>query len=213
LNNLFRLGAYVYYGAETQRVHSSGHAKRDELKLVIESVRPEYFKPIHGEFRHLVLHGRLAQELGIPEDHTFVMEDGQILEIYQGKARLSQEKADASYVLVDGLGVGDVGNIVLRDRQAMAKDGIFVVILTVDHETGKIVTSPDIISRGFIYMRQREDLVYKARQEVKKMFTRHNEKYPANWDFIKKALRQEMGEFLFAETERRPMVIPVIIEV
>jgi len=213
LNNLFRLGAYVYYGSETQRVHTSGHAKRDELKLVIESVRPEYFKPIHGEFRHLVLHGRLAQELGIPEEKTFVMEDGQILEIQNGKARLSQEKAEASYVLIDGLGVGDVGNIVLRDRQAMAKDGIFVVILTVDHETGKIVTSPDIISRGFIYMRQREDLVYKARQEVKKMFARHNEKYPDNWDFIQKALRQEMGEFLFAETERRPMIIPVIIEV
>lgn len=213
LNNLFRLGANVYYGSEAQRIHSSGHAKRDELKKVIETVKPEYFMPIHGEFRHLVLHGRLAEELGIKEDHVFVMEDGQILEVQQGKAKIAHEKADASYVLVDGLGVGDVGNIVLRDRQAMAKDGIFVVILTIDHETGKIVTSPDIISRGFIYMRQREDLVYKARQEVKKMFSHHNEKYPANWDFIKKAIRQEMGEFLFAETERRPMVIPVVIEV
>jgi ribonuclease J len=213
VNNLFREGANVYYGSEAQRIHSSGHAKRDELKLVIRTVKPEYFIPIHGEFRHLVLHSRLAQELGIPADHTFVIEDGQIFEIYQGKARISQEKADASYVLVDGLGVGDVGNIVLRDRQAMAKDGIFVVILTVDHETGKIITSPDIISRGFIYMREREDLVYKARQEVKKMFARYNEKYPGNWDYIKKAIRQEMGEFLFAETERRPMVIPVIIEV
>ena len=213
VNNLFKQGADVFYGSEAQRLHSSGHAKRDELKLVITSVKPEYFIPIHGEYRHLVLHVRLAQELGIPEDHTFVMEDGHIFEIYQGKARLSQERAEASYVLVDGLGVGDVGNIVLRDRQAMAKDGIFVVILTVDHETGKIVTSPDIISRGFIYMREREDLVYKARQEVKKMFAKHNEKYPANWDFIKKSIRQEMGEFLFAETERRPMVIPVIIEV
>ncbi|MGA2666667.1 MAG: ribonuclease J [Patescibacteria group bacterium] len=213
LNNLFRLGADVFYGSESQRVHSSGHAKRDELALVIRSVHPEYFMPIHGEFRHLVLHGRLAQELGIAEDHIFVMEDGQILEIQNGKARLSQEKADASYVLVDGLGIGDVGNIVLRDRQAMAKDGIFVVILTVDHETGKIITSPDIISRGFIYMREREDLVYKARQEVKKMFARHNEKYPANWDYIKKSLRQEIGDFLFAETERKPMIIPVIIEV
>jgi len=213
LNNLFKQGADVFYGSEAQRIHSSGHAKRDELKLVISTVKPEYFMPIHGEFRHLVLHQRLAQELGISEQNAFVMEDGQILEIQQGKGRIAQEKADASYVLVDGLGVGDVGNIVLRDRQAMAKDGIFVVILTVDHENGKIVTSPDIISRGFIYMRQREDLVYKARQEVKKMFARHNEKYPANWDFIKKAIRQEMGEFLFAETERKPMIIPVIIEV
>ncbi|OGD56792.1 hypothetical protein A2V71_01440 [Candidatus Berkelbacteria bacterium RBG_13_40_8] len=214
VNNLFRLGAYVYYGSERQKVHSSGHAKRAELKLVTATIKPEYFIPIHGEFRHLVLHAQLAQELGIPEDHAFVIDDGQVVEILEGgKARIAPQKVDASYVLVDGLGVGDVGNIVLRDRQAMAKDGIFVVILTVDHETGKIITSPDIISRGFIYMREREDLVFKARQEVKKMFQKHNEKYPANWDFIKKAMRQELGEFLFKETERRPMVIPVIIEV
>lgn len=213
VNNLFREGADVFYGSEAQRIHSSGHAKRDDLKLVISTVNPEYFVPIHGEYRHLVLHTRLAQSLGIAEDHTIILEDGQILEIQNGRGRVAQERADASYVLVDGLGIGDVGNIVLRDRQAMAKDGIFVVILTVDHETGKIVTSPDIISRGFIYMREREDLVFKARQEIKKMFARHNEKYPANWDFIKKAIRQEMGEFLYKETERRPMVIPVIIEV
>ncbi|MBM2820802.1 MAG: RNA-metabolising metallo-beta-lactamase, ribonuclease, partial [Candidatus Berkelbacteria bacterium] len=213
VNNLFKEGADVFYGSESQHLHSSGHAKRDELKLVISTVKPEYFIPIHGEYRHLVLHTRLAQELGIPEDHTFVMEDGHIFEIQNGQGKVAQEKADASFVLVDGLGIGDVGNIVLRDRQAMAKDGIFVVILTIDHETGKIVTSPDIISRGFIYMREREDLVYKSRQEVKKMFSRHNEKYPANWDYIKKSIRQEMGEFLFAETERKPMVIPVIIEV
>jgi ribonuclease J len=213
VNNLYRLGANVFYGSEREKVHSSGHAKREELKLVIANVKPEYFLPIHGEYRHLVLHARLAQELGIPEANTFVIEDGQVIEIDEKGARISTQKVDASYVLVDGLGVGDVGNIVLRDRQAMAKDGIFVVILTVDHETGKLITSPDIISRGFIYMREREDLVYKSRQEVKKMFAKHNEKYPANWDFIKKAMRQELGEFLFTETERRPMIIPVIIEV
>lgn len=213
VNNLFRLGADVFYGAEREHLHSSGHAKRDELKLVIATVKPEYFIPIHGEFRHLVLHTRLAQELGVKPEHTFPIEDGQVIEIKDGIAKLSNEKVDASYVLVDGLGVGDVGNIVLRDRQAMAKDGIFVVIMTVDHETGKLITSPDIISRGFIYMREREDLVFKARQEIKKMFTKHNEKYPANWDFIKKAMRQELGDFLYKETERRPMIIPVIIEV
>lgn len=213
VNNLFREGADVFYGSEREKLHSSGHAKRDELKLVIATLKPKYFLPIHGEYRHLVLHTRLAQELGIPADNTFVMEDGQILEVGREKAKISHEKIDASYVLVDGLGVGDVGNIVLRDRQAMAKDGIFVVILTVDHENGKIITSPDIISRGFIYMREREDLVYRARQEVKRMFAKHNEKYPANWDYIKKAIRNEMGEFLYVETERRPMIIPVIIEI
>ncbi|MFA6492843.1 MAG: ribonuclease J [Patescibacteria group bacterium] len=213
VNNLFKEGADVFYGGEAQRIHSSGHAKRDELQLVIETVKPEYFIPIHGEYRHLVLHTRLAESLTVKEGNAIVLEDGQIFEIQNGTGRIAKEKTDASYVLVDGLGVGDVGNIVLRDRQAMAKDGIFVVILTIDHENGKIVTSPDIISRGFIYMREREDLVYKARQEVRRMFSRHNEKYPANWDFIKKAIRQEMGEFLFKETQRRPMIIPVIIEV
>lgn len=213
VNNLFRLGADVFYGAEREHLHSSGHAKREELKLVIATVKPEYFMPIHGEFRHLVLHTRLAQELGVKPEHAFAIEDGQIIDISGGVAKISAQKVDASYVLVDGLGVGDVGNIVLRDRQAMAKDGIFVVIMTVDHETGKIITSPDIISRGFIYMREREDLVFKARQEIKKMFQKHNEKYPANWDFIKKAMRQELGDFLYKETERRPMIIPVIIEV
>lgn len=213
VNNLFRLGADVFYGSERERLHSSGHAKRDELKLVIATVKPEYFIPIHGEFRHLVLHTRLAVELGVKAENAFAIEDGQVVEVLDKKARISNQKVDASYVLVDGLGVGDVGNIVLRDRQAMAKDGIFVVILTVDHETGKIITSPDIISRGFIYMREREDLVYKARQEIRKMFAKHNEKYPANWDYIKKSMRQELGDLLYAETERRPMVIPVIIEV
>jgi ribonuclease J len=213
VNNLFKEGADVFYGSEAQGIHSSGHAKRDELQRVIETIKPEYFIPIHGEYRHLVLHTRLAVTLGVKEENAVVLEDGQIFEIQNGKASIAHETADASYVLVDGLGVGDVGNIVIRDRQAMAKDGIFVVILTVNHETGKIVTSPDIISRGFIYMREREDLVYKARQEVKKMFARHNEKYPANWDFIKKSIRQEMGDLLYKETERKPMIIPVIIEV
>jgi len=127
--------------------------------------------------------------------------------------RVTPLKVPAGYVLVDGLGVGDVGQIVLRDRQAMAKDGIFVVILTVDHQSGKILTSPDIISRGFIYMREREDLVSQARQEIRKMFAHHNERYPLQWDYIKKAIREELSEFLYKKTERRPMVIPVVIEV
>lgn len=213
VNNLYRLGADVFYGAEKEKIHSSGHAKREELKLVIATVKPQYFLPIHGEFRHLVLHTRLAQELGIKPENTFSIEDGQVIEIQNGIAKVSNQKVDSSLVLVDGLGVGDVGNIVLRDRQAMAKEGIFVVILTVDHESGRILTSPDIISRGFIYMREREDLVYKARQEVKKIFARQIEKYPGGWDIIKKNMRQEIGDFLYTETERRPMVIPVIIEI
>jgi ribonuclease J len=212
VNNLYREGAQVVMGKEVD-VHVSGHASQEELKMMIGILKPEYFIPIHGEYRQLYKHARLAQDLGIEGRKIFVVENGQVVEFDKEGARITRERVPAGYVLVDGLGIGDVGNIVLRDRQAMAKEGVFVVILTIDHSTGKILTSPDIISRGFVYMRAAEDLIFKARQEVKNIFARHNEKYPMNWDFVKKAIREEMGEFLFTHTQRRPMVIPVIIEV
>lgn len=222
INNLFREGADVYYGSE-RPIHASGHAKREDLFEVIKLTKPKYFIPIHGEYRHLVLHARLAQQAGLEAANTFVVEDGQVVEfgrkILNGVetqevvGRVTPLKVPAGYVLVDGLGIGDVGQIVLRDRQAMAKDGIFVVILTVDHRSGKILTSPDIISRGFIYMREREDLVQQARAEIRKMFAHHNERYPMQWDYTKKAIRDELSEFLYHKTQRQPMVIPVIIEV
>lgn len=212
INNLFREGATVVYGKSVD-IHVSGHANQEEMKMLLALARPKYFIPIHGEFRFLVLHAKLAAEMGVEPKNTIVAEDGDIVEFKNQMAKLYQKRVPHGYVLVDGLGIGDVGNIVLRDRQAMAKDGIFVVILTVDKSTGKIVTSPDIISRGFVYMRAAEDLIFKARQEVKNMFTRHNQKYPMNWEFIKRALRDEMSEFLYNQTQRRPMVIPVIIEI
>ncbi len=213
INNLFKTGANVIYGGEASELHASGHAKAEELKIMISIIRPEYFIPIHGEYRHLMRHAQIAHSLGVDNKKIFVMDNGEIAEFSKEEGKLTDKKVPAGYVLVDGLGVGDIGNIVLRDRQAMAKDGIFVIILTIDHKTGKVVTSPDIISRGFVYMRASEELIYKARQEVRRMFSHHNEKYPANWDYIKRTLRDEMGEFLFKETQRRPMVIPVIIEV
>lgn len=213
IDNLFREGAEVIYGGESAEVHASGHAKGEDLKTVMKLLRPKYFIPIHGEFRHLVRHAQLARQMGIDPRNIFVIENGEIVEFDKNSGRIISSKAPSGYVLVDGLGVGDVGNIVLRDRQAMAKDGIFVVILTIDHTNGKIVTSPDIISRGFVYMRAREDLIQKSRQEVRRMFSHHNEKCPADWDYIKREIRDEMGEFLYKETQRRPMVIPVIIEV
>ncbi len=212
VNNLYKEGAQVVMGKEVD-VHVSGHASQEELKMMIGILKPEYFIPIHGEYRQLYKHARLAQNLAIENRKIFVVENGQVVEFDKEGARITRERVPAGYVLVDGLGIGDVGNIVLRDRQAMAKEGVFVVILTIDHTTGKILTSPDIISRGFVYMRAAEDLIFKARQEVKNIFARHNEKYPMNWDFVKKAIREEMGGFLFTQTQRRPMVIPVIIEV
>ena len=161
-------------------------------------------------------HAQLAQDMGVvDEEHCLVADDGQIIEFSKGVGSVTNKRVPASYVMVDGLGVGDVGNIVLRDRRAMAQDGIFVIILTVDHETGQIATSPDIISRGFIYMRENEQLVHKARAEIKNLFRKHvgESGAHADWGLIKQKLRDDMGEFLFRETERRPMVIPVVIEV
>jgi len=213
INNLFKEGAEVIYGGEKADIHASGHAKADELRLMMSMMSPEYFIPIHGEYRHLVRNAQLATSMGIDPKKIIVAENGEVVEFDKDKGELTNQKVPSGYVLVDGLGVGDVGNIVLRDRQAMAKDGIFVLILTVDHTTGKIVTSPDIISRGFVYMRAAEELIHGARNEVKRMFASHNEKYPLNWDYIKRAIRDELGEYLFNKTQRRPMVIPVIIEV
>jgi len=217
MDNLFRAGAQVIY-QKLLDVHTSGHANQEDLKLMLALVRPKYLMPVHGERHRLMLHCRIAQEMGIvDEEHCLVGDDGQVIEFSKGKGDVTNKRVPASYVMVDGLGVGDVGNIVLRDRRAMAQDGIFVIIVTVNHETGEIVTSPDIISRGFIYMREREDLVHKARAEIRKIFTKTTslaKRGPkTDWTTAKQRLRDDMGEFLFKETERRPMVIPVVIEV
>jgi ribonuclease J len=212
IDNLFREGANVIYGKAVD-VHVSGHASQEELKLMLSLIKPKYFIPMHGDYRFLIAHAHLAQQVGIDAKNILIAENGNIIEINKDEAKILPQRIQSGYILVDGLGIGDVGNIVLRDRQAMAKDGIFVIILTVDHTNGKIVTSPDIISRGFVYMRAREDLIQKSRAEVRKMFSFHSEKYPLNWDYIKRMVRDELGEFLYKETQRRPMVIPVIIEV
>ena len=216
MDNLFRAGAQVVY-QKLMDVHTSGHANQEDLKLMIALIKPLYIMPIHGERHKLMLHARIAREMGVVDEaHCLVADDGQVVEFHNNHGEVTNKRVPASYVMVDGLGVGDVGNIVLRDRKAMAQDGIFVIIVTIDHQTNQIVTSPDIISRGFIYMRESEDLVHKARAEVKKIFLKHAEPKghaKADWSVVKQKLRDELGEYLFKETERRPMVIPVVIEV
>jgi ribonuclease J len=212
VNKLFKLGAEVIYGGESADIHASGHAKRADLAEVLKLVRPKYFMPMHGEFRHLILHAKLALSCGVKQSNIFVMENGQILEFTKSGGRILKSRVPSGYVLVDGLGVGDVGNIVLRDRQAMAKEGILVAIMTVDGKTGKLLTSPDIISRGFIYMREREDLVQRIRSQVKQLLAKYNETNRGNWDLIKTLMREDLSEFIYNETQRRPMVLPVIIE-
>ncbi len=212
VNNLYRLGARVILNKQLD-VHVSGHANQEDLKTMIALAKPEYFIPVHGDYHHLVEHGKLAESMGVKSDNIIIFECGQVVEFDKKGGSVTKEKIQHGNILVDGSGVGDVGNIVLRDRQAMAKDGIFVVILTVDHRTGKVMTSPDIISRGFIYMREAEDLIYKSRQETRKLFTQGYERTPANYEMIKKYIRDGMSDFLNNATSRRPMVIPVVIEV
>lgn len=212
INNLTRKGAEVIH-SKTMQVHVTGHAFQEELKMMIQLVKPKYFIPIHGEYHMRYAHKKLALDVGIPEDNIFLVDEGQVIEVKQNKARISKETVPAGLVMVDGLGVGDVGEIVLRDRKALAEDGMFVVIATVDGKTGKLIGSPDIISRGFVYMREKEDLINRARNQVKKILSRPGNKTPDDWSNIKHKIRENLGQFLYQETKRRPMVLPVVIEV
>ena len=211
LSNLTREGAKVLY-YQNLDIHISGHAKEEELKLMLALVKPKYFIPIHGEHFMLVAHGELAQQMGVPEKNIFIMDNGHAVEINSAQeARLADAKVPGGYVFIDGLGVGDVGEVVIRDRQLMAKDGMFVIIMTVDKRTSKLINQPDIISRGFIYMKGSEDLIREVKHEVRKLF--EGKKAEANGAYIRQLVRDEIGEFLYQKTERKPMILPVIIEV
>lgn len=213
MNSLFRLGANVIYNRIFD-VHVSGHAYQEELKLILSLLKPKFFVPIHGERHMLVQHAKLAEELGIKPENIFIMNNGQILEIMKrGQAQILKRRWPAGYVMVDGLGVGDVGNVVLRDRQVMAQDGMFVIIVTVDNETSKLVGEPDIISRGFIYMRTSERLLNETRECVKKIISSYSVKKVEDWSPIRNEIRDQIGVFLFRKTERRPMILPVVIEI
>lgn len=211
-DNLLKAGAKVVDYRQMD-IHTSGHAHQEELKTMLRLLDPKYFIPVHGNRYMREANADLARNMGMAEENIFLVDNGEVIEVTDKKAEVMKIKIPTSFVLVDGLGVGDVGNIVLRDRQAMAEGGIFVIILTIDHKTSQILTSPDIISRGFVYMRAAEDLIHRARQEVKNVFKRYIARQPADMQYIKTILREEMGEFLYNETKRRPMVIPVIIEV
>lgn len=213
MDNLFREGAKVIY-KKLMDVHTGGHARQEDLKLMIDLVKPKYLIPIHGERHKLVMHGDIATSIGMPGENIMVLDNGQIIEFDSNhNGMIKKEKLQVGYVMVDGLGIGDVGNIVLRDRQVMSKDGIFVVILTIDRKTGRLLNSPDIISRGFVYMRESEELINGARDKVRKSLEKKDGTYPSNWTYIKNKIREDIGDFLYYHTQRRPMVLPVVIEV
>ena len=209
VDNLFRLGARVLYNRIAD-VHVRGHAAQEELKIVITLVQPQYFMPVHGEYRHLVLHARLAQSMGVPEENTFVLADGDVLEIDEKKAHVAGH-IPADYVYVDGLGVGDIDHVVLRDRQHLASDGMIVVVIAVDKRSGRVVGRPDVVSRGFVDVEESEELLERTRDMVVAALEGAN--HIAEWGVVHSKVKEAVAKFLYQETRRRPMVLPVAVEV
>ncbi|MDP2664895.1 MAG: ribonuclease J [bacterium] len=212
-DQLYRQKANVFH-YKMMDIHASGHANQDELSQLIELLKPKFFLPIHGQISMLVNHAKVAQENGVPEKNIAVAENGNIVSLSKTSIIIEKEQVPANYIMVDGLGIGDVGEIVLRDRQSLSKDGMFVVIAVVDRQTGKVKGSPDIISRGFIYLRESKDLLRDVRRRVVDIVHKSTGSGGAvNWVYVRDNVRNKVGDFLFAKTERRPMVLPVIIEV
>lgn len=213
---IVRQGARVI-NYEMMDVHAGGHAKQEDLKLMMRLLKPKFFIPIEGNHYMLRAHAELAEQVGISQQNIFVADNGQVVEFVkfgsQITGRLTKEKVPTEYVMVDGLGVGDVSNIVLRDRRVMAEDGMIVIIATIDSKTGDPIGNPDIISRGFVYMKENKELIEKTRMKVKKLVKEHDPRTPSNDDYIKNKIRNEIGQFLFSQTKRRPMVLPVVIKV
>ncbi len=211
INELFKKGAEVIYEALAD-VHVSGHACQEELKLIHYLVKPKFFMPVHGEYRHLKQHANLAKKLGMPGENIFISDIGKVLELSSDSAKINGS-VTAGKVLVDGLGVGDVGNIVLRDRKHLSQDGLIVVVITIDGDTGAVVAGPDIISRGFVYVRESEDLMERVREVTKSALQKCEEKKKNDWASKKNVIKDDLKDFLYEKTKRKPMILPIIMEV
>lgn len=213
VDELYRLGANVIYGSgSVSGVHVSGHGSQEELKLMLNLVKPKYFIPIHGEYRMLRIHADLAEEVGIEPENVFVLDNGDTVEFQNGQAARGP-KVPAGRVLIDGLGVGDVGNIVLRDRKLLSQDGILVVVVTLSKEDGTILSGPDIISRGFVYVRESEGLLDEANRIVTSTLNKLMSDKVNEWASLKTNVKDSLGRFLYEQTRRRPMILPIIMEV
>ncbi|WP_241154431.1 ribonuclease J [Staphylospora marina] len=211
VDQLFRIGADVVYSA-TSHVHVSGHGSQDDLKLMLSLMKPKYFIPIHGEYRMLRAHAQLAESVGVRPENIFICDNGDTVEISGGRARFGP-KIPTGKVLIDGLGVGDVGNIVLRDRKLLSQDGILVVVVTLSKANGSILSGPDIISRGFVYVRESEQLMEEANRIVSQTMEKCMKDQVSEWASLKTSIRDSLSKFLFERTRRRPMILPIIMEV
>ncbi|MGL5352936.1 MAG: MBL fold metallo-hydrolase RNA specificity domain-containing protein, partial [Clostridium sp.] len=207
----FKLGAQVIYKSSAD-IHVSGHACQEELKLMQILVKPRYFLPVHGEYRHLKQHGELAMSLGLPKENLIIMENGDIVEANRSSIN-KNGSVISGQIFVDGLGVGDVGNIVLRDRKHLSQDGILTVVVTLSKEDNSVAAGPDIISRGFVYVRESEGLMDEAKDIVRNVLFDCEEKNIKDWATLKSKIRDELRSFLYEKTKRRPMILPIIMEI
>ncbi|HWT26471.1 MAG TPA: ribonuclease J, partial [Mobilitalea sp.] len=208
INDLSMKGAKVIY----QDTHVSGHACQEEIKLIYSLVKPKYAVPVHGEYRHLIRHAELAQMLGIPKDNIFLLSSGDVLTLSNEKAAITGE-VPAQGIFVDGLGVGDVGNIVLRDRQLLSENGLIIVVISLEKYTNQILAGPDIVSRGFVYVRESENLMEEAREVVEKALVKTLSKNNADWGKMKTEIKDSLSDFIWKKTKRNPMILPIIMEV
>ena len=211
INELLKKGADVIYDG-LKEVHVSGHARQEEIKVLHALIKPKYFMPIHGEYKHLKSHSKLAVELGMDKKNVFVLENGEILEVERNNAKIIGSVA-AGQVLVDGLGVGDVGNIVLRDRKHLSQDGLMIVVVSMDKSEGTLLSGPDIISRGFVYVRESEYLISDAKNVVREALLTCEGKQIGEWAYIKTLIKETLRDFLWQKTKRSPMILPIIMEI
>ena len=207
INELSQKGAEVIF----QDVHVSGHACQEEIKLIYSLVHPKYAIPVHGEYRHLKAQANLAESLGIPKENVFILRSGNVLEMDEDEAEQT-DNVPVGAILVDGLGVGDVGNIVLRDRQHLAEDGIMIVVMTLERRSNIVLSGPDIVSRGFVYVRESEDLMGQARKVVEDALHDCIDRHVSDWGKIKTVVKDSLSDFLWKRTKRRPMILPIIME-
>ncbi|MGN0184259.1 MAG: ribonuclease J [Aristaeellaceae bacterium] len=211
INQLFRIGCNVIYESLAE-VHVSGHARQEELKLIHTLLRPKYFIPVHGEYRHLHHHAELAKKLGMPEDNVVIAEIGDVIELDQNKLDVTGVVPNGS-VLIDGLGVGDVGAVVLRDRKHLAEDGLLIVVMGVDHDLGTVVSGPDIISRGFVYMREADELIDGAREAATRAIEAFGPIDSSEWSHLKNDVRDSVQRYIYDTIKRNPMIMPIIVEI
>ena len=211
IDDLMQIGAEVVYSA-LEDIHVSGHACQEEQKLIFSLVKPKFFIPVHGEFRQLKAHAETAKKMGIPSENIFMMENGRVLEMNEKEAKITTS-VPSGKILVDGLGVGDVGNIVLRDRQHLSQDGLIIIVMTMDAGSGEIVSGPDVISRGFVYVRESENLMDDVKKQIRDEVKKFEERGITDWSTIKSTLKDNLREYIFQKTKRNPMILPIIMEV